>query len=260
MIIILLSISQYLLNAKINNHFQRKIYKNYYNYSLVNNKTQANINFLNKIETEEIIFGTVLTSLFISSFFIDQSVRNYVQREVYGGSNTFSKILYNAGDKEYFFIGILALYSSNIILQNRYYHDSLILSLQSLLMTQGITELSKKTFKRARPRKSPDDAFDFGIKGESFFSGHSSGAWSYLTVIAGRHPEVKWLAYSFAACVSLSRIYEDAHWTSDVILGALVGYSIGRLTLRFDSKYARRINILPYINQDEKNIMLQFRF
>ena len=195
----------------------------------------------------------------LATFFLDQTIRDFTQNELIYKENFFTDLLYAVGDRERVFYGALALYSADVIIQNNYFHETLILSTQSLIITQGITEAFKKTFKRARPRSSPDNPFDFFNEGESFFSGHSSGAWSYLTVLAGRHPEIKWLAYGFAGCVSLSRVYEDAHWMSDVIIGSLVGYTIGKLTLQLNVKYTDRILLLPYVDVDGgRFVMLQF--
>ena len=213
---------------------------------------------LHHIENSE--FYIVVGSLFATSFFFDQSIRNFTQNEIYGGDNFVSKFLHGVGDREYVFYGALAIHSLDNLLQNSYLHETLIYSLQSLLVAEGITETFKKTFKRARPRQSPDDPFDFWHKGESFFSGHSSGAWSYLTVIATRYPSTAWLAYGLAGSVSLSRVYEDAHWTSDVLLGALVGFGVGKLTVKMNLKYTDRINILPYIDEcGGRFVLVQWR-
>jgi len=205
-------------------------------------------------------FIIAVGSLFATSFFFDQNIRNFTQNEIYGGSNIFTEFLHGIGDKDPAFYGLLALHSTNVALQNDYYNETLLLALKSLFITQGITEGFKQSFRRARPRRSPNDPFNFGISGDSFFSGHSSGVWAYLTVIAGRYPSVKWVAYPLAGSVSLSRVYEDAHWMSDVLLGALVGYTVGRLTLRSNMKYADRVIILPYIEDGEKRVFIHVGF
>lgn len=69
------------------------------------------------------------------------------------------------------------------------------------------------------------------LKGSSFPSGHSTGAFSVAAVVAGRygnHRWVPWAVYSFATVVSLSRITSSAHFPSDVFLGAALGYSVAR--------------------------------
>lgn len=69
------------------------------------------------------------------------------------------------------------------------------------------------------------------LKGSAFPSGHSVGAFSVASVIAGRYPQhrwVRWGAYTLATAVSFSRISSMAHFPSDVFLGAAIGYSVGK--------------------------------
>lgn len=75
------------------------------------------------------------------------------------------------------------------------------------------------------------------LKGSSFPSGHSAGAFSVATVIAGRYGRAhKWvppLMYTFATVISLSRITDSSHFPSDVFLGAALGYTVTKYqTLR----------------------------
>lgn len=69
------------------------------------------------------------------------------------------------------------------------------------------------------------------LKGSSFPSGHSVGAFSVATVVASRyhnHRWVPWAAYGLATAVSLSRITSSAHFPSDVFLGATLGYGVSK--------------------------------
>ncbi len=64
-----------------------------------------------------------------------------------------------------------------------------------------------------------------------FPSGHTIAAFSVATVIArryGNHRWVPYVAYGMAAVVGLSRLTLSAHFTSDVFMGAALGYAIGR--------------------------------
>jgi membrane-associated phospholipid phosphatase len=53
-----------------------------------------------------------------------------------------------------------------------------------------------------------------------------------------REPWVTVLTYGTASAVGWSRVYDDRHWTSDVVAGALVGALVGRETVRW--LHARR--------------------
>jgi membrane-associated phospholipid phosphatase len=64
----------------------------------------------------------------------------------------------------------------------------------------------------------------------SFPSGHALFTWSMASVIAHEYPRpwVKWLVYSTATAVSVTRFTGREHFPSDVVVGSVVGYLIGR--------------------------------
>nr|MBQ0091160.1 phosphatase PAP2 family protein [Candidatus Enterousia merdequi] len=54
-------------------------------------------------------------------------------------------------------------------------------------------------------------------------SGHTAGSFAGLIMIGMLFPKVKWLTWTLAVVVGMSRIYIGAHWVSDVIFGAFIG-------------------------------------
>jgi membrane-associated phospholipid phosphatase len=69
----------------------------------------------------------------------------------------------------------------------------------------------------------------FGNSG-SFPSGHALAAFSVASVFANRYRWrrwVPWVAYGGATVIALSRIPVQAHFPSDVFVGATLGYVIG---------------------------------
>ena len=129
---------------------------------------------------------------------------------------------------------------STAILAAEAYADSLVVNLAVKAITR-----------RERPSDVPPGApftgtfFNGGkspLKGSSFPSGHSTAVWSVATVVAERYrhrgkPWVPVLAYTMASVISFSRITDSAHFTSDVWLGASLGYTIAKyqtLRPRFD--------------------------
>jgi membrane-associated phospholipid phosphatase len=66
---------------------------------------------------------------------------------------------------------------------------------------------------------------------ESFPSGHTTVVFAAATVFAMEYKEtpiVPIIAYSAATAVGLSRIVQNQHWISDVMLGAALGFLSGR--------------------------------
>ena len=72
------------------------------------------------------------------------------------------------------------------------------------------------------------------LKGSSFPSGHAAAAFSVATVVANRYSRHRWVPialYGMAALISASRVTSNAHFTSDVFLGAAIGYTTTKYTV-----------------------------
>ena len=54
-------------------------------------------------------------------------------------------------------------------------------------------------------------------------SGHTSAGFALAAFVGITYPKLRWLAFAIAVVVPISRMTEDAHWTSDVVAGACVG-------------------------------------
>ncbi len=78
--------------------------------------------------------------------------------------------------------------------------------------------------------------------GSSFPSGHTTAAFSAATVFAYEYKDqilIPVIAYSAASLVGISRITQNAHWTTDVIAGAFLGYITGKQVVNNYHRYAR---------------------
>ena len=78
--------------------------------------------------------------------------------------------------------------------------------------------------------------------GSSFPSGHTTAAFSAATVYAYEYKDellIPILAYSAASLVGISRITQNAHWTTDVVAGAALGYITGKQVVNNYHRYAR---------------------
>lgn len=128
------------------------------------------------------------------------------------------------------------------------------------LATQLVTEIFKSTFKRKRPRDS-EGPYEFFAEGnKSFFSGHSSGAFSLATVISEIYkdqPLVPYLAYGVAAVSAYARMHDNAHFASDVLLGAVAGHLITKIIIRSyvkkDDERIKGFKVWPVFGRDREN-------
>jgi membrane-associated phospholipid phosphatase len=113
--------------------------------------------------------------------------------------------------------------------------------------------LLKDTFGRARPfvdttGPNPDDwqllrGFHGGESYRSFPSGHSTAAFAAAAAVSAETsrwwPELTYfgigpILYGGAAAVGLSRMYNNRHWASDVITGAMIGTFAGTKMVRYN--------------------------
>lgn len=128
-------------------------------------------------------------------------------------------------------------------------------NLQAQIFTGGLTVFVKEIAHRSRPREGLG-AYEWGgpfdnFGNQSFFSGHSSVAFSTATMIF-LHSKKKWwvglISYGVATGVSLSRMQRQAHWGSDVLLGAVVGSAISTYVYKQQEKRrnpAQKLKIIP---------------
>lgn len=66
------------------------------------------------------------------------------------------------------------------------------------------------------------------LNSDSFPSGHTAVAWTVAEVVGDAY-NCHYITYSLATLVALSRVYKDAHWFSDVFVGAVIGVLIGKI-------------------------------
>lgn len=121
---------------------------------------------------------------------------------------------------------------------------------EAIVVSGGISYLIKGLAGRQRPRQAgvndPDD-FSFGGGfapggGSSFPSGHVTAAFALATVITMEShrswPKSTWyvapVAFGGATLVGFARVYSNAHWASDVIMGAGVGTLTALKVVRFN--------------------------
>ncbi|MEP6494876.1 MAG: phosphatase PAP2 family protein [bacterium] len=200
------------------------------------------------------------TGLTFAMFPSDRSIALRLQ----DSSNQASHFLKNASKGiEYFaspgsiVIGV-SLYSIGRVAK---WHDVADLGLhgtEAVVISGIVTSVIKDVAGRARPYVSADtSAHDFGFgrglhKGggyQSFPSGHTTAAFAAAAVVTSESqrwwPNGVWYVapamYGGATLVGLSRMYNNAHWASDVILGAAIGTFSGIKVVRYSHGHSNNL-------------------
>lgn len=106
------------------------------------------------------------------------------------------------------------------------------------LLAAGVANGALKySLGRERPSDTDDPhrlrPFNRENQWQAFPSGHATVAFSLATGVSheARSPVVTVLAYTGAGLVAWSRVYDDKHWTSDVVGGALLGVGATRAAI-----------------------------
>jgi hypothetical protein len=101
--------------------------------------------------------------------------------------------------------------------------------IQSLAISEGLTQALKYTTRRQRPD---------GSGRNSFPSGHAADTFAFATALE-RHLGWKGAvpAYIFSSYVAISRLPANRHWLSDAVFGASVGIIAGRTVTRHGHEF-----------------------
>ncbi len=185
----------------------------------------------------------------------DDDLMDIVQANKNEDTKKLAAFGYAMGRKEGLLPIVAGSYFLGVIFKNGKLKDIGVISVGAQLAAQLVVELAKVTFERQRPREGAG-AYSFNVDGsKSFISGHAAGAFSVATVLADtfgeQYPIVPYIVYGVAAVTAWSRMHDDGHWGSDVILGGLAGYLITRIVYRIYKngdipESERNLYIVPY--------------
>jgi hypothetical protein len=144
------------------------------------------------------------------------------------------------------------------------------LSAEALINGAIYSTVLKKLTRRSRPVNGGTGEFflrgtEDGQLTSSFPSGHATGAFAVASVFASRYRHRMWVpyvAYGTAGLIAWSRVELGRHFPSDVIAGALLGHSMGRMVARRDGEEGRpdrRGRLEPIIDPYRNGFGLAYR-
>ena len=122
-----------------------------------------------------------------------------------------------------------AAYVWGRITHNERARETGVLATEAMINAFGVDYALKGITGRERPFPSNfQNIFFHG--GTSLPSDHAAVTWAFASVVAQEypHPAAEFGAYGLALGVSLARAAADQHFLSDVFIGGLMGYQIGR--------------------------------
>jgi membrane-associated phospholipid phosphatase len=159
-------------------------------------------------------------------------------------------------------------YLTGMVIKNEWVKETGLM-LGTALLTSGVIEsIAKPLFGRARPEATLD-SYDFHpLSGEAKFhslpSGHAAIAFTISFVLAKRvhSTPLKILFYSLAASTAFCRLYSNAHWFSDVGLGAVIAWFSASESVKHATrtKYKKHSKMNVYVRPVIGGLSLKIAF
>lgn len=184
--------------------------------------------------------GLIGGGLLLTGAFLDKPIRDIAQSNRSTSSDNFFKDVEKFGTKQYGLPVLAGFYIYGLAADNYNAKTTALDGLSASLISATLTSVIKGVVGRARPNTGlgPHYFRPFQSGYVSFPSGHATGAFAFASVIAGHYdsPWVATTAYTIASLVGVARVHLDAHWTSDVIAGGLIGGLIGHHLVGFNEE------------------------
>ncbi len=217
-----------------------------------------------------VIAGGAVAGIVLVGAFADVQVRDHMLSHRSGAIDDLTKVVEPFG-QEYSLYVLGAYGLVGLVFHDGEARDTAIDGLIASILASGIiTPSIKLVLGRIRPNETDDplkfQPFDGG-NDTSMPSGHATQAFAVASVISA-HSDHFWVsasAYGLASLVAFSRLYHNAHWTSDVVAGALIGTLVGRTVVAVNKRIRAgdrsvQVSFSPILAKNEKGAGLTIVF
>lgn len=180
--------------------------------------------------------GVVATGVVL--YIYDDDINTFFQERRTPGKDNVSKYVFEPwGSGLYPAVLLGGFYIYGLAAKNHKARQIALGGTQVFVLTAVSTQIVKHLSHRHRPYQDepPNPRLWEGpFKGweyTSFPSGHTSTAFALASFFSSVYKDKIWvgiLSYSIATGVGLSRIYDNKHWATDALVGAALGYAIGK--------------------------------
>lgn len=164
-----------------------------------------------------------------SSFLFDRPIKNMVVHNQHKFMVHFNDFTNNFGDYKLVLPGLALVGTYGLISKDDKMYETVKTAFESCFLAGGLNLATKFVVGRERPFGTDNQyvfhPFSIDNKYNSFFSAHTTIAWSVFTpfALAYNNPYL----YLIPISVNLARIYKNRHWLSDTLASTIVGFSSG---------------------------------
>ena len=219
------------------------------------------------------VFGSVAAATTLA-FVYDDEIYSLVDKSLNHSQSEIVSKYTDVFGEEYFILPSVALtYAFGSVIDDCRLKNLSLAALQSFVYAEVASAGLKALTCRIRPSEAnsqqpttnsqtwlgPFKSFE----STSFPSGHAMRSFALATTVAGFYPDKKWIgivSYSLATMTSVGRVISKEHWTSDVIVGAALGYFIGRGVVKFNEKIGNisSVEIQPIATNYGLGVVINF--
>lgn len=175
-----------------------------------------------------IIFYAVALVLLLIGFFYDAKISEFISAHRIPFLNQFMIWVSLFGTWFFVFIIMTSLF---MFQENK--REWIIPLWTSVISTALMVYVLKLAFVRLRPFMALDILNLEESSGSSFPSGHSAAVFSTIAILDKEFPRIKIFWLIFACLVAFSRIYLGLHYLTDVVAGAVIGFTISLIVTRY---------------------------
>jgi membrane-associated phospholipid phosphatase len=200
-------------------------------------------------------FGTVMVAGGVGiAYIFDENIRKPFREN---GNQTLDKIanIGNTIGDPLVHIGLAGMvYGGGVLAGSQKWQETGKMLGEAVLLADAATLVLKGSIGRGRPYVNGDKGsfkpFQFDSDYDSMPSMHTASSFAVASVMSGASESLwaKAAFYSAATLVGLSRMVDDQHWASDVILGAAIGELCGRIVARHHANGKRKFVLAPIIS------------
>lgn len=201
------------------------------------------------------LFGTVMVAAGAGMVYIfDENIRKPIRKH---GNQTLDKIatVGSTIGNPLVHIGMAGMvYGGGVLAGSQKWQETGKMLGEAVLLADAASLVLKGSIGRGRPYVNGDKGsfkpLQFDSDYDSMPSMHAASSFAVASVMSGASESLwaKAAYYSAATFVGLSRMVDDQHWASDVLLGAAIGEICGRIVARHHANGKRRFALAPIIS------------
>jgi hypothetical protein len=212
------------------------------------------------------LIGTLATAGAVGlTYVFDGDIRSDLQGTKSSALNTAT----DAGEiigNPFVHLGVAgSVYCGGILADSPKWRETGLMLGEAAILADATSFVLGKAIGRSRPFVTGDKGsfkpFQFESDYDSMPSTHAASSFAMASVLASSSDSLlaKTFYYSLATFAGFSRMYQDKHWASDVVLGAATGELCGQIVTRYHFSHDK-LALVPMVSGDNASLALVGRW